>query len=574
MKERDETKEMERIKRMKEPKESEEMERTEKMKELEKAEEMEEMEEMEKTEKTQKIKALETSEAAAHTEEAKKAAVPAEAEKWESAIELKWEPEPETLREYVGEIIRVHGSVYKIRKMRGFSFCLLRTPRHIVQCVCDRQELMEELAEESCVELTAEVVKEERARTGVELHILEVRYLSRPAEPMPIVINQKLVDTSLENKLDFRPLTLRNEKERAVFRIQEGILRGCRRFFEEEHFTEIHTPKIVHAGAEGGANIFRLDYFGREAYLAQSPQFYKQMMVGVFERVYEIGPVFRAEKHDTARHLNEYTGIDFEMGYIESFRDIMEAEVRLLQSVTALLAEEYADWLELLKVRLPRGAEEGSPWDPYAPLGKQKGEKESTAMPKEQTEKMPETKMPEGEMQEEGNVLFIKGNGSVRIPAVKFTYAKRLAAEERGRESAECHDFEPEEERLLSEIVRGKCGSDFVFVTHYPASKRPFYVMEDPENPGETLSFDLIFRGLEVTTGGQRIHDYGMQLEKIRQRGLNPEDFKGFLMMHKHGMPPHGGLGIGLERLTARILEFENVRQACLFPRDIHRLEP
>ena len=475
------------------------------------------------------------------TGEAKKAAVPAEAEKWERAIELKCEPEPETLREYVGEVIRIHGSIYKIRKMRGFSFCLLRTPRHVVQCVCDRQELMEGLAEESCVELAAEVVKEERARTGVELHILEVRYLSRPAEPMPIVINQKLVDTSLENKLDFRPLTLRNEKERAVFRIQEGILRGCRRFFEEEHFAEIHTPKIVHAGAEGGANIFRLDYFGREAYLAQSPQFYKQMMVGVFERVYEIGPVFRAEKHDTARHLNEYTGIDFEMGYIKSFRDIMEAEVRLLQSVTALLAEEYADELELLKVRLPRGAEEGSPWDPHTPLE---------------------------------NVLFIKGNGSVRIPAVKFAYAKRLAAEERGRESAECHDFEPEEERLLSEIVRRKCGSDFVFVTHYPASKRPFYVMEDPENPGETLSFDLIFRGLEVTTGGQRIHDYGMQLEKIRQRGLNPEDFKGFLMMHKHGMPPHGGLGIGLERLTARILEFENVRQACLFPRDIHRLEP
>ena len=148
---------------------------------------------------------------------------------------------------------------------------------------------------------------------------------------MPIVINQKKIEASLENKLDFRPLTLRNEKERAVFRIQEGILRGFRRFFEEEHFVEIHTPKIVYAGAEGGANIFKLDYFGKEAYLAQSPQFYKQMMVGVFERVYETGPVFRAEKHDTARHLNEYTGVDFEMGYIEDFQDIMAMEVKMLR---------------------------------------------------------------------------------------------------------------------------------------------------------------------------------------------------------------------------------------------------
>lgn len=185
--------------------------------------------------------------------------------------------------------------------MKGFIFCRLRTARDVIQCVCDSQELMERLKEEDCVKITAKVVKEERAKTGVELHILSAVILSEPLETMPMVMNQKEINTSLENKLNFRPLTLRNEKERAIFRIQKGILRGFRRFFEEEHFVEIHTPKIVYAGAEGGANIFRLDYFGREAYLAQSPQFYKQMMVGVFERVYEVGPVFRAEKHDTAR---------------------------------------------------------------------------------------------------------------------------------------------------------------------------------------------------------------------------------------------------------------------------------
>lgn len=444
--------------------------------------------------------------------------------------------EPAELPQHIGETVTIHGSIYKIRKMRGFCFCLLCTARHIVQCVCDRQELTAELKEESCVRIRAEVVKEERSRTGIELHILEIQYLSQPADAMPVVINQKLVDTSLEKKLDYRPLTLRNEKERAIFRIQEGILKGCRRFFEKEGFTEIHSPKIVYAGAEGGANIFRLDYFGREAYLAQSPQFYKQMMVGVFERVYEVGPVFRAEKHDTARHLNEYTGIDFEMGYIRSFQDIMAAEVRLLQSVLNVLGAEYACELDLLQARLPQMVKE-----------------------------------------ESGCTTLIEGICSEGIPAVRFSEARRLVSEHSAGEKGEGrrpHDFEPEEEKILSEIIRRKYGSDFVFVTHYPEDKRPFYVMEDPENPGETLSFDLIFRGLEITTGGQRIHDYEMQLEKMKKRGMHPEEFRSFLMMHRHGMPPHGGLGIGLERLTARILGLENVRQACLFPRDIHRLEP
>ena len=421
------------------------------------------------------------------------------------------------LAERAGETVMLCGSIYKVRRMSGFCFVLLRTARHILQCICDDQELMAALTEEACVRLSARVVKEERSRWGFELHIIGVEYISRPAVQMPIVINQKKVDTSLENKLDFRPLTLRNEKERATFKLQEGILRGFRRFLEEQDFTEIHTPKIVYAGAEGGANIFRLDYFGREAYLAQSPQFYKQMMVGVFERVYEVGPVFRAEKHDTARHLNEYTGVDLEMGYIENFREIMAMETGMLRSAISFLEEEYGFELELLQVQLPQIEE---------------------------------------------------------IPALKFSEAKALLAERAGHEFPESHDFEPEEERLLSEIVKQETGSEFVFVTHYPAQKRPFYVMEDPENPGETLSFDLIFRGLEITTGGQRIHDYEMQIEKMRTRGMDVGAFESFLMMHRHGMPPHGGLGLGLERFTARLLGFENVRQACLFPRDIHRLIP
>ena len=421
------------------------------------------------------------------------------------------------LKEYLDRTVIIYGSIYKIRKMKGFSFLILRTARFCIQCVCDDRELLNELQEEACVRMEAEVVRDERARIGVELHVKNITILSFPSDQMPIVINGKVMETSLENKLDFRPLTLRNEKERAVFKIQEGIVRGFRSFFQENGFMEIHSPKIVYAGAEGGANIFRLDYFGKEAYLAQSPQFYKQMMVGVFERVYEIGPVFRAEKHDTARHLNEYTGVDFEMGYITSFRDVMEMEVGLLKSAISLLEKEYGFELELLEIQLPHIRE---------------------------------------------------------IPTLKFAEAKALIAEKSGRVFRESHDFEPEEEKLLSELVKQETGSEFVFVTHYPVDKRPFYAMDDPENPGETLSFDLIFRGLEITTGGQRIHDYKLQLKKMQSRGMDVEAFESFLMMHRHGMPPHGGLGLGLERFTSRLLGFDNVRQACLFPRDINRLTP
>ncbi|MCM1193261.1 MAG: OB-fold nucleic acid binding domain-containing protein [Butyrivibrio sp.] len=499
------------------------------------------------------------------------------------------------LSEHIGELITLHGSIYKIRKMSGFSFIILRTARYTVQCVCDRQEILCGLQEEACVELTAKVVKEERAKTGVELHITAATILSRPTAQMPIVMNQKRIEASLENKLDYRPLTLRNEKERAVFKLQEGLLRGFRRFFQAEGFTEIHSPKIVYAGAEGGANIFKLDYFGREAYLAQSPQFYKQMMVGVFERVYEAGPVFRAEKHDTARHLNEYTGVDFEMGYIHSFRELMEAEVRMLRTAFELLQEEYAYELELLQVKLPTGMTKEMDKDMVEGLhgAGVAGESQPGAAGESYSGET-------GELQP-GAVAELHpgaaGAGNFAIPALKFSEAKALLKEygreaeqteeaeggtdvtcgrqaaQTGREK-ESHDFDPEEEKALSEIIFRETGSEFVFVTHYPSDKRPFYAMDDPENPEETLSFDLLFRGLEITTGGQRIHDYEMQVEKMRSRGMNPEAFASYLMMHKHGMPPHGGLGIGLERLTARLLGFDNVRQASLFPRDIHRLEP
>lgn len=430
------------------------------------------------------------------------------------------ELEAEQLGAHIGEIVRLHGNIYKIRKMSSFAFVLLRTKRQMVQCVYEpayARFALEELKEEACVRFTAEVIREERSRSGYDLHLLDVEILSEPEEVPPVVINQKRVNTSIENLLDYRPITLRNEKERAVFQIQARICQAFREFLDGQHFTEIHTPKLVAAGAEGGANIFSLSYFGEQAYLAQSPQFYKQAMVPVYERVFEIGPVFRAEKHNTQRHLNEYTSMDFEMGFIDGFEDVMQMETKVLQNIMAVLKADYAPQLAALHVALP---------------------------------------------------------DVTRIPAVRFDEAKRMVSEKYGRAIRDPFDLEPEEEQLISRLFAEEYGSEFVFVTHYPSKKRPFYAADDPEDPRYTLSFDLLFRGLEVTTGGQRIHDYDTQVAKMLKKGMNPEDFAGYLMIHKYGTCPHGGLGLGLERLTARLLGENNVRETCLFPRDQQKIEP
>ncbi len=437
-------------------------------------------------------------------------------------VEIKKENHVEAneLANFIGETVLIHGSIYKLRIMSGFAFVLLRTKDRIVQCVYSEEFSafpLETLTEEACVIAKAKVIAEERSKTGYDLHLIDVTVLSTPETTLPIVINQKKLNTSLENQLDFRPITLRNERERAIFRIQSGICQAFREFLSRERFTEIHTPKIVATGAEGGANIFKIPYFEKEAFLAQSPQFYKQMMVGVFERVYEIAPVFRAEKHDTSRHLNEYTSVDFEMGYIESFEEIMAMEMRMLQYTFAFLKDHFSPELALLNVEIPQ---------------------------------------------------------ITNIPQIKFAEAKNWISQVYHREITDMSDFEPEEERLLSELVKKETGSEFVFVTHYPSAKRPFYAMDDPANSEETLSFDLLFRGLEITTGGQRIHNYYAQIAKLRERNMTVELFESYLMMHKYGMPPHGGLGLGLERFTARLLNFENVRSTTLFPRDIHRLTP
>ena len=425
-----------------------------------------------------------------------------------------------------GKTVTVHGMVQRIRRLGWGAFIVLRRNDGLLQCVMGREgneELIDSLAEEQAVAIYG-TVKSARIKDKsiypdtVEIQVENVKTISKPAEHPPVDLSKKLLDLHIDTNLDLRPISLRHPVERARLKVSESFARHFAGFLRNRGFTEIRTPKIGVAGAEGGANIFKVEYFDREAYLAQSPQFYKQMGVGIYERVFEIGPVFRAEPHQTSRHINEYTSLDFEMGFIKDHREVMEMEAELLKYALKRVAEDCRVELSLLEAEMP----------------------------------------------------VIKDT----IPVVTLAEAHEIAGNITGKDYSGEPDLEPEEERVLCEFSAENWDCEFVFVTHFPTSKRPFYTKDDPDNPETTLSFDLLFRGLEITTGGQRIHDYTEQVKKMRDFGLNPEDFQGYLQAHKCGLPPHGGLAIGLERITARLLGVDNIRLTTMFPRDVKRLTP
>ena len=375
----------------------------------------------------------------------------------------------------LGEEVKVNGAVHTIRDMGTVAFVILRKREGLVQCVYEEGVTkfdLKDLREAATVEVTGKLTESEKAPNGIEIRLSEIKVLSMPKDSLSLAVSKWKLNTSLEAKLNYRSISLRNVRERAKFKIQEGIVRGFREFLYKEGFTEIHTPKIGAKGAEGGSNLFRLDYFHRPAVLEQSPQLYKQMMVGVFDRVFETGPVFRAEKHNTKRHLNEYTSLDFEMGYIDSFEDIMAMETGFLQYTMELLKKDYAKELKILDVTLPDVS---------------------------------------------------------KIPTIRFDEAKQKVSEKYGRKIRNPFDLEPEEEHLIGQYAKEEWDSDFVFVTYYPSKKRPFYAMDDPQDEKFTLSFDLLFRGLEITTGGQRIHDYDMLMEKLAKRGMTEEGLETYL---------------------------------------------
>lgn len=428
-----------------------------------------------------------------------------------------------------GEKVTLKGTLHRIREMSGFAFVVLRGSRMVCQCIWEEGKSDVDLSlfsVEECVKIDGTVKYEERSRLGFDLLINTMERLSGKAEVPPIEIsNDKKMDKlNLTTLLDNRILSLRNPKIRAIMRISDGVMFAFRDFLRGEGFTEFVPPKMVAEGAEGGADMFEIDYFGKKAYLNQSPQMYKQAMVAVFGKVYTVGPVFRAEKYSTNRHINEFQGLDLEMGFIDSFEDLMALEVRMFRHIFSVLNAQYADELEM---HLGRGA-----------------------------------RLPELES----------------FPKIKFTEAKKLFADAhpggQGEAALKEPDFAPEEEKWLGEYFKREYGSPIVFVTHYPSVKRPFYAMDDPENPEYTLSFDMLLNGLEVTTGGQRIHDHAEQVKKMQDRGMDIEEFEDYLTMHKYGMPPHGGMGLGLERIVENILGLETIKQATAFPRDRDRLRP
>lgn len=348
----------------------------------------------------------------------------------------------------------------------------------------------------------------------IELEVKVIEVLS-PSEVLPF---DKDAELNLDTYLDNLPITLRRPQARATFKVQAEIVKAYRTFLDGEHFTEFQSPKLTGDDAEGGANVFSVPYFyGKTAHLGTSPQFYKQIMVGIFERVYTIGNVFRAEKHSTTRHLNEYTSMDVEMGFINDHHDIMELEIRLMRHLIEHLRTTCSEEFKLLDAAFPTISE--------------------------------------------------------IVPTMKLREAQELIFKETGVDKHNEPDLDPEDERWLCDWAKREKGSDFVFVTHYPVDKRPMYTLEDLNDPGYTKSFDLLFRGVEITTGGQRRHDYDNLIEGIKMKGLDPEKFSYYLQAFKFGMPPHGGWGMGLERLTQKMLGLANVKEAALFPRDINRID-
>lgn len=357
----------------------------------------------------------------------------------------------------------------------------------------------------------------EKIQNGdIELEITAISVLNQAAE-LPFDLDD---DLNLETILDNRPFTLKSDRTRAIFTIQAAITKCYGDFLRNEGFTEFQAPKLVGGDAEGGADVFKLEYFKeRTAYLASSPQLYKQIMVGAFERVFSFATAFRAEKSATTRHLSEYTSLDMEMGFIEDHLDVMRVETALMQHTTSYIKEHHQAELDILGID--------------APLA------------------------PEGDL----------------FPHMKLREAQELIKEKTGQDKVGEPDLEPEDERWLCEYAKEEHDSDFIFITHYPVSKRPFYTYEDENDPGFTKSFDLLFRGVEITTGGQRVHDIEVLKEKALAKGLDPEKFSFYLQAFKCGMPPHGGWGMGLERLTQKFCGVHNVKEATLFPRDINRID-
>ncbi|MCL5407595.1 MAG: aspartate--tRNA(Asn) ligase [Patescibacteria group bacterium] len=419
------------------------------------------------------------------------------------------------IEKFDGKNVLVSGRVFSIRKLGGISFILVEDRSGVIQTVWEK-EINTKVGD--IVEIEGIAKKDDRATGGSEIQGQKLTIISSSEIDLPYDPSVKELNLHLTTLLDNRVLTVRHSRVKAIFSLYDILLKAYEQVMREEGFTEIKTPKLLGALTEGGANFFKVKYFDREAFLAQSPQFYKQIMVGAFERVFEIGPVFRAEPHFTTRHINEYISLDAEMGFIESDEDIRKEINVVLQKMFQIINSEGKHYLEFLGTTINE-----------VPL---------------------------------------------EIPSIKLAEAKKIIKEKYNHEVSQDTDIDPEGEKLICKYAKEKWNSDFIFVTHYPWKDRPFYTMPADDKQNETLGFDLLYKKMEIITGGQRIHSYTQLVENMKLKKIDSKGMEFYLETFKSAMPPHGGWAIGSERLIQLILNLSTVKEASLFPRDVKRLNP
>lgn len=419
------------------------------------------------------------------------------------------------ISKHAGKEVLIEGRIINLRKMGGISFVQVQDYTGRTQVVFEI-EISAKMGD--AVEVIGLVKEEPRAKSGFELQGKEIKVISTSIEEYPFDLAKPKFDLQLTTLLDNRPLSLRHPKVQAIFKLYDILLEAYAQALRDEGFTEIKTPKLLEAASEGGANFFKINYFDRNAYLAQSPQLYKQIMVGVFERVFEVGSVFRAEPHFTTRHVNEYIGLDAEMGFIKDYTDVTAVLNRVIAKIFTAFNQKGGQYLKEYGVELP-----------------------------EVPEKIPHVKL--SEIRE-----IIKKKYKYEIPADT--------------------DIDPEGERLAGRYAKEEFNSDFIFLTNYPFETRPFYTMRSSENKDETYGFDLLYGGMEIVTGGQREHMYEALMENMKEKKVSPKGLEFYLNVFKFAMPPHGGWGMGSERIIQQVLGLGSVKEAVLFPRDVKRLSP
>ena len=415
------------------------------------------------------------------------------------------------LKNLIGQKVLVKGFVSQYRELKKMSFLVLRERTGYCQVIIPKGICEESISPESVVEIVGTIKLEAQCQYGGFEIVAESINIISKAQILPFPINREEGCPPFNTLNIYRPLTLRKERERCVFKIQSEIIYAYREYLRSQGFTEIQSTKISSAGLEGGSEMFEVQYFEQKAYLTQSPQFYKQMMVGVYERVFEVGKVYRAEGSNTNYHMAEFIGLDAEMGFIESVEEVIQMEENTLEYIFNHLNSICKSELQFLNIEL-------------------------------------------------------KFN---RIPRITYNEAIIMLESKYGYTTSEV-GLNLEMEKLIGTYFLEKSNSEFVFITKYPLSERPFYAMSSPES-GCSETFELLYKGREITSGGQRIHNYNELVESIESKGLNPVSFESYLMPFKYGMAPHGGFGIGLERVIKQMLNLNSVEEASLIPRTRER---